>query len=137
MIHLDTNVLIEALVPGSAADQALRRWLLAGESVGISSIAWAEFLCGAPRQQREPSARRERERSLARAAERLIGRPAAFDGEAASLAAELFNSSGRRRASLGDCMVAAVALRSGAALATRNHRDFVVMKATGLILLEV
>jgi predicted nucleic acid-binding protein len=137
VIHLDTNVLIEVLVPGTAADQALRRWLLAGESVGISSIAWAEFLCGAPAQQREPSARRERERSLGRAAERLIGRPAGFDGEAASLSAELFNSSGRRRGSLGDCMVAAIALRSGSALATRNHRDFVVMKAAGLILLEV
>jgi predicted nucleic acid-binding protein len=137
VIHLDTNVLIEALVPGSEADRALRHWLLAGQSVGISSIAWAEFLCGAPAQQREPSARRERERSLGRAAERLIGRPAGFDGEAASLAAELFNSSGRRRGSLGDCMVAAVALRSGAALATRNHRDFVVLKSAGLILLEV
>jgi predicted nucleic acid-binding protein len=39
VIHLDTNVLIEALVPGSETDQALRRWLLAGESVWMSSIA--------------------------------------------------------------------------------------------------
>jgi predicted nucleic acid-binding protein len=137
VIHLDTNVLIEALVPGTAADQSLRRWLLAGESVGMSSIAWAEFLCGAPARHQEPSARREAERSLARAAQRLIGQPATFDGEAASLAAELFNSGGRRRGSLGDCMVAAVALRRGAALATRNHRDFDVMKAAGLILLEI
>ena len=46
MIHLDTSFLIHALVPSSRADKRLRRWLRDGDDLAISSIAWAEFLCG-------------------------------------------------------------------------------------------
>lgn len=46
MIHLDTSFLIHALVPSSRADKRLRKWLRDGDDLAISSIAWAEFLCG-------------------------------------------------------------------------------------------
>ncbi len=46
MIHLDTNFLIDALVPGSAQEAQLVGWLGAGETLGISALAWGEFLCG-------------------------------------------------------------------------------------------
>lgn len=46
MIHLDTSFLIHALVPGSAADEQIRRWLRDEEDLGRSSVAWSEFLCG-------------------------------------------------------------------------------------------
>ena len=43
MIHLDTNFLIQALVPGSPAESKLQAWLTAGEDLGMSTIAWGEF----------------------------------------------------------------------------------------------
>lgn len=46
MIHLDTSFLIHALVPSTRADNRLRTWLRNGDALAISSIAWAEFLCG-------------------------------------------------------------------------------------------
>ena len=123
-IHLDTNVLIGALVPGSAADRALQRWVRAGGTFAISSIAWAEFLCG-------PIAQGLRAETQS-AARRLVGDPVPFDGATAELAAGLFNATGRRRGSLGDCMVAASAMRHGASLATANVADFAAMRDVGL-----
>ena len=46
--------------------------------------------------------------------------------------AQLFNEGGRRRASLVNCMIASVALRAGAALATANPSDFRPIATTGL-----
>jgi len=37
VIHLDTNFLIDALVPGSAQDAQLTGWLGAGETHGVRS----------------------------------------------------------------------------------------------------
>lgn len=53
----------------------------------------------------------------------------------AALAADLFNKSGRRRGSLADCIIAAVALRSGASLATDNRADFAPLAKHGLNLI--
>lgn len=44
MIHLDTNFLIDALVPGSPQETQMEAWLAAGETPGISAVAWGEFL---------------------------------------------------------------------------------------------
>ena len=42
----------------------------------------------------------------------------------ADVTARLFNLGGRRRGTLADCMIAAVAIRAGAPLATTNPGDF-------------
>jgi len=39
MVHLDTNFLIDALLPGSLQEAQLVAWLAAGEPLGISSLA--------------------------------------------------------------------------------------------------
>lgn len=120
MILLDTSFLIRALVAGSAQDRQLRRWLAAGEQIGISSIAWAEFLCGPV-----PPA-------MIEVVRRFVTVRAAFEEDDAQLAAQLFNGSGRRRGSLADCMIAATAIRAQAPLATANAADFRRFGSAGL-----
>lgn len=103
MIHLDTNFLIQALVPGSAAGAKLQTWLMSGEDLGVSTIAWSEFLCGPLTSKDEALA------------QMLFAAPEPFLASDARKAAELFNATGRRSRSLADCQIAAVALRCAAA----------------------
>ena len=128
-IHLDTNVLIGALVSGSPADRLLRYRLLGGDTLGVSAVAWGEFCCGAAGAPL-PEATRHLMRQLA-------GEPVALDAEGAELAASLFNASGRRRGSFGDCLVAATAMCADAALATANVADFEPLVRLGLLVIEV
>lgn len=125
MIQLDTSFLIRALVPRSAQDRILRKWLSEGTPVGIGAISWAEFLCGPV------------ESSHVALAARLLGQPASFTSEDAEISARLFNLSGRRRGSLTDCMVAATALRLDTPLATVNVADFSRFEPAGLTILAV
>lgn len=124
MIHLDTSFLIRALVPGSPQDKSLRRWLGSGESFAMSTIAWAEFLCGPV------------ETSQADLARQIVSDRMPFSEEDASVSARIFNDGGRRRGSMFDCMIAATALRFGAVLATANIEDFRRFSSAGLELLE-
>ena len=112
MIHLDTSFLVRALDRGSPEDGHLRAWLRAGETLSMSTIGWAEFLCGPI----EPD-------DIVHVS-RIIRDPVPFDEADSLLSARLFNLGGRRRHSLFDCMIAAVALRAGAPLATANPADF-------------
>jgi predicted nucleic acid-binding protein len=57
MIHLDANFLVDATVPGSPAHADFRAWSAAGESFGVSTIAWAEYLCGPLDPQAEAMAK--------------------------------------------------------------------------------
>ena len=86
----------------------------------MSTVAWTEFLCG-------PLDRAE----LELAAE-IVGRSRDFTSDHAATAARLFNESGRRRGRLVDCMIAAVALADGAAIATTNETDFRRFESSGL-----
>ncbi len=123
MIHLDTNFLIQALVADSSEDKKLQTWLLENHDLGISTIAWSEFLCG-------PLTDKDRQ-----AAQILFGAPEPFTAADAQRAADLFNSTGRRSRSLADCQITAVALRCNASLATANELDFVPFQRAGLRLI--
>lgn len=120
MIHLDTSFLIRAVVAGSLEDKRLRRWLRTGETVRIASLVWAEFLCGPVSS------------NVAEDVAELFGEPVPFEGMDATVAAQLYNLAGRRRGSMIDCMIAAVALRDEARLATGNAADFRRFAPTGL-----
>ncbi len=122
MIHLDTNFLIDALVPGSEQESKLLGWLTAGEDLGISAVAWGEFLCGPLTPSAESLARQ-----LLPSAEPLLR----DDAETAS---KWFNQTGRRSKSYADCCIAAVAVRSKASLATSNVPYFQPMASLGLVL---
>lgn len=118
--HLDTSFLINALVPGTAEDQRLRQWIRQGLVISMSSIGWAEFLCG-------PVAEEDRRR-----ARKVVGAPLPLVELEAAKAAELFNAGGRKRGTLPDCLIAATALLAGAALATSNTGDFRRFEREGL-----
>ena len=122
MIHLDTSFLIRAFIPATPEDRRLRGWLSARDPIGLSSITWAEFLCGPVTTL------------VVEEAAEALGEPEAFDGAHATLAAELFNVAGRRRGSLADCMIAAAAIRANARLATSNPADFRPFTTHGLTL---
>jgi predicted nucleic acid-binding protein len=120
LTHLDTSFLIKALVPGTREDRRLRRWIRQGGVIAMSSIGWAEFLCG-------PVSEVDRQR-----ARKVVGAPVALAETEAERAAELFNAGGRRRGSLADCLIAATALKAGASLATSNVEDFRPFEGEGL-----
>jgi predicted nucleic acid-binding protein len=124
MILLDTNFLIGSLVPNTPFNQKMRQWLSAREPIGISTIAWAEFLCG----PLSPSD--------ATAARALLPNPEPLLPPDAERAADPFNATGRRRGSLADCMIAATCLRLGATLATANVSDFRSFEPIGLRLVQ-
>ena len=120
MIHLDTNFLIQALRPGTQEETKLRQWLQGGEPLGLSVVAWAEFLCG-PLTPED-----------AVQAETLFPAIDELQPADARKSAELFNGTGRRSRSLADCLIAAVALRCGADVATANRSDFEPFEPHGL-----
>jgi predicted nucleic acid-binding protein len=123
VVHLDTSFLIQAMVPGSAAESKLLSFLKNGEQIGVSTIAWSEFLCGPLTHDDEMLALR------------LIGGIEPFIAADARRAADLFNRSGRRSRSLADCQIAAVAIRLNATIATSNESDFKPFIAFGARLL--
>jgi len=67
-------------------------------------------------------------------ARQIFPDPEPFLSADAALAAGLFNQTGRRSRSLADCMIAAVAIRCGAKLATINTGDFQPLTQHGLVL---
>lgn len=120
MIDLDANFLVDVFHPGSSSAHSIDRWVRHGDLVSISSIAWAEFLCG-------PVAADD-----ALAARGLISVIEPVTEPDAVLAAELFNATGRRIRSLADCMIAALAIRRRVPLATLDEADFNRFKGFGL-----
>ena len=123
MIMLDTNVLIAVEQPGREADLRLRRWLAAGERIGVCTVVWTEYLCG-PLSPGKIAA-----------ADALLRWKEPLGVADAQLAAFLFNACGRRRGSLVDCLIAATAIRCNARFATLNRSDFAPFIAHGLDLI--
>lgn len=121
MIFIDTDFLIEAVVPGSHEDLQVERWLLAGEMLAISAVAWSEFLNGPV-----DAVQIDRARQL------VTGGIEDFTEEQAVEAARLFNAAGRKRRQKFDSLIAAAAIASGARLATRNTADFQPFVSLGL-----
>jgi predicted nucleic acid-binding protein len=122
MIHLDTNFLVSALQPGTGEESKVNSWLSRNEMLGTSAVAWAELFCG-PLSARDELIARQ----MFSMVESLLGADA-------EMAAQLFNNTGRRSRSLADCMIAAVAIRCGARLATINTADFQPFVQYGLAL---
>jgi predicted nucleic acid-binding protein len=121
MIHLDTNYLIGLLVQGSRQATEVDGWLESGESLSASAIAWSEFLNG-------PVTPVEISRAEAVIESRIVP----FGRAEATLAAELFNDTGRRRGSRFDCLIAATAIHARAEVATANGTDFDAFLPRGL-----
>ena len=122
MIHFDTNFIVQLAITASPANAKFRAWVSAGEICNISTVVWAEFLCGPLNVTDESFARQ------------IFPTPEPLLGVDAKLAAKLFNQSGRRSRSLADCMIAAVAIRCGAKPATINTSDFQPFVQSGLML---
>lgn len=121
MIHLDTNYLIGLLVRGSPEATKVDQWLVSGESLAVSAIAWTEFING-------PVTAAE----VSQVEIVLQSQIIPFGKTEAVLAADLFNKTGRRRGSRFDCMIAATAILHQAGLATVNQPDFKGFTALGL-----
>jgi predicted nucleic acid-binding protein len=121
MIHLDTNLLVELVTAGSSGGKVMRQWLLAGEQLGTSAIAWSEFCNGPLSAAQKDAAFAVLDRNIAD-----------FTWREAEEAARLFNLGGRRKGSHADCMIAACAMVAGASLATRNPSDFSRFSLHGL-----
>ena len=122
MIHLDTNYLVRGLVTGSPESGKIDGWMLSEEELGVSALAWGEYLCG-PLTAAEETAARE-----------LIQTVEPVNRDVSELAARLFNSTGRRSRSFADCVIAATAIIAGARLATNNSADFSRFVSHGLVL---
>ena len=125
LIHIDTSFLIRALVQGTAEDRILRSWLKADTPLAMSAVGWAELLCGPLEEVHLALVRR------------IVSHIAPFEAETATLAAHLFNRSGRRRGTLADCMIAATAMNAGAMLASSNPADFKRLVLEGLQLADM
>jgi len=121
LIHLDANYVIAAFRRHDLASEL--RHTAAGDPINISAIAWAEFLCGPIAGNEELYARA------------LVDKVESLGETDAQFAARLFNQTGRRLRSLPDCLIAAVAMRCGALLATINVADFRRFERFGLALL--
>ena len=113
VILLDTSFLIARCRRAPPRTRRLREWLRADEELGMSAIAWAEFLCGPIEREQVDLAARVVPR---RVRLRRGGRQRSPRG--------LFNDAGRRRGSLTDCMIAATALRIDALARHREPRRF-------------
>jgi predicted nucleic acid-binding protein len=120
VIDLDANFLVDALTPENPQASVVAAWMASGEILGVSAVAWGEFLCGPLTSEVEAAARE------------LLPEARPLDQVDAERAAELFNRTGRRSRSFADCCIAASAIRSGARLATGNYDDFKRMVPHGL-----
>jgi len=120
-LHLDTNALIALSDPFHPLFLQIEKCLEQGWAAETDAVAWHEYVRG-------PLLPEDIQRAL------LIVENRVFDltRPMAEKAAELFNVTGRRRASTADCLIAAVCIGHGAELLTNNIGDFTPFKIHGL-----
>jgi len=128
MIHLDTSFLIRALRSNSAESKKLVQWFAAKEPLAVSAVVWFEFLIGPPGLTID----KEEERMARLMVEKRI---LPVTDAVAKLAAHLYNSTGRRRGLVPDCLIAATAIMDDAPLATANPKNFETFRPAGLSLI--
>jgi len=121
MTHLDTNYVIGLVTLDSPLRQILFGWISGGQKFAVSAVAWSEFLNG-------PVSHSQIQDATVLLEERIIP----FGVEEAEIAAKLFNRTGRKRGAKPDCFIAATAICSQMALATRNRKDFLPFVPHGL-----
>jgi predicted nucleic acid-binding protein len=126
LIFLDTNVVSELVKP--QPDAKVIAWLTKHDlSLALSSVVLAEITYGIEKIRPDERARRL-EGFPAELQRRYAGRLYSFDQESALLYGVMMGHSRRqgRVLSTADGMIAAIALRHGGELATRNLQDFVL-----------
>jgi predicted nucleic acid-binding protein len=111
-MFLGTNFLIGSTRSGTPAALQVEQWIIQGEPLNASAIAWAEYLSGPLLPSEEVASRA------------ILHRIHPVDETTTMLAARLFNETGRRSRSLSDCIIAATAMLAQQPLATLNVADF-------------
>lgn len=126
MIVLDTNVVSETMRP--RPERAVLDWLdrQQPDQLWLTAVNVAELMFGVARL---PAGARQLQLADAIAVlldEDFAGRVLAFDVDAAAVYAELVAERERagRAIAMADAQIAAICLRHGATLATRNTKDF-------------
>jgi predicted nucleic acid-binding protein len=121
MIYLDTNYVIGLVTTPFQLKPKVLAWLNAGEKLAVSAVAWSEFLNGPVTTQ-----------EIKDAFGILEGRIIDFGISEAEIAANLYNRTGRKRATRTDSFIAATAICAGSPLATLNRKDFIPYVSFGL-----
>ncbi len=113
-IHLDTDFLVYALSAAGPERQTLLKLATSGQAIEMSAVAWYEFARG-PRTPDQVV----RARTFFRQ-DGIIP----FSESIAAEAAEAFRLLGSPRRRAADVAIGVTAVARGAALITRNVRDF-------------
>ena len=120
-LHLDTNALIALSDSAHPLFLEVEKCLEEDGTVGTNAVAWHEYVRG-------PLLPEDIDRALRIMENRVFDLTRLM----AEKAAELFNATGRRRASTADCLIAAACLQHDAELLTNNVDDFTPFKVHGL-----
>lgn len=120
---IDTDVFIE----GERGNVAFVEWLQSADGIATADVVCGEFLIGAHAVADEAI----RQRGVRFYSERIAGLPS-FSSEPADYAKAAALAGDARRGGKGkpgliDGLIAAIAIRSGATVATQNTKDFEAM----------
>jgi predicted nucleic acid-binding protein len=114
LVHLDTDFLVYALSVRGPERTKLDELASSDAQIEISAVAWYEFSRG-PRTAEQLAVAR-----LFFGSDGIV----AFSEGLAAVAAEVFRSLGSPRKRAGDIAIGVTAAAAGAALLTRNGKDF-------------